>query len=416
MIHKLSAKAVENSKPGLLGDGDGLWLKTRQRQHGITRRFVFRYRRDGKHFEVPIGKHPSRSLTAARAKAHEFRALLDAGGDPATARREQRIAARAAETAVKVAAAEAAYTFQVAAREWLAAKGEPSWRGAKTSRVFWSNMERTVFPVLGDTPITNIDRKAVIAMLKPVAAHSLTMMHKVRGWCERIYSYGASHLDLEGTNPFAWKDGLENIFAKKPSSEHLKALPFTQLPGLYNELVQLGDAPDALAARFQIALALRPTEARLARYDMIDEAAGTITWPLTKNGRSFAAPLNEAAMGVINRCRAIRSSEFLFAGRDGVSLVGMRAIFTLVARLTEGCSAHATARSGFSDWAYETQPQIPDSVIESCLNHAVGNKVTRAYKRGSQLELRRAAMAAWSDFLLGIVPATNVVPFRTAVG
>jgi hypothetical protein len=61
---------------------------------------------------------------------------------------------------------------------------------------------------------------------------------------------------------------------------------------------------------------------------------------------------------------------------------------------------------------YETQPQIPDSVIEAALNRAIGNKVTRAYKRGSQLELRRAAMAVWSDFLLGRVAASNVVPFK----
>jgi hypothetical protein len=91
----------------------------------------------------------------------------------------------------------------------------------------------------------------------------------------------------------------------------------------------------------------------------------------------------------------------------------MRAIFDIVARLTDGCSAHATARSGFSDFMYETQPQIPDSVIESCLNHAVGSKVTRAYKRDSQLELRRAAMGVWSDFLLGRIAASNVVPFKS---
>jgi integrase len=94
-------------------------------------------------------------------------------------------------------------------------------------------------------------------------------------------------------------------------------LPFAQLPDLYQQLTALGDAPDALAARFQIALVLRPIEARLARFDMINDAGTTITWLLTKNGRGFTAPLNEAAMAVINQYRAIRSSEFLFAGRGG---------------------------------------------------------------------------------------------------
>jgi len=47
------------------------------------------------------------------------------------------------------------------------------------------------------------------------------------------------------------------------------------------------------------------------------------------------------------------------------------------------------------------------------LNHVFGNKVTRAYKRGDQLALRREAMKIWSDFLLGIEPASGVVvPFK----
>jgi hypothetical protein len=35
-------------------------------------------------------------------------------------------------------------------------------------------------------------------------------------------------------------------------------------------------------------------------------------------------------------------------------------------------------------------------------------------KRGDQLALRREAMKIWSDFLLGIEPASNVVPFKKA--
>jgi integrase len=411
--NKLTAKQVENSKPGLLGDGDGLWLKTRERERGITRRFVFRYRRDEKYKEVPIGKFPATSLEAARKKADEYRAALDDDRDPASERREKREKARKAVIEAKAAEIEARFTFRVAAQEWAANIGEKKWRSARVSAAFTSNMKRNVLPAIGHMAIADIDRKTAIAMLKPIAAVSLHTTHRVRGWCENVYAFAAAQLDIDNANPFGW-NMLKAVFPAKPTSGHFRALPYAELPGLYARLSGMGDAPDALAARLQIALALRPSEARTATFAMIDEGPATITWAVTKTGQPFTAPLNEAARAVLERCRAVRSSDYLFAGRDGHHLLASRAIYGLIARLTNGCSAHATARSGFSDYMYETQPQIPESVVEAALNHVFGNKVTRAYKRGSQLDLRREAMKIWSDYLLGIEAASNVVPFKLA--
>jgi integrase len=411
--NKLTDKQVRNSKPGLLGDGDGLWLKTRERERGITRRFVFRYRREGIYKEIPIGRFPDTDLAEARKKASAYRATLDDDRNPASEVRAARVANKVEAAKAKAAEIEARFTFRVAAQEWAANIGEKKWRSARVSAAFTSNMKRNVFPHIGDMAIADIDRKTAIAMLKPIAAVSLHTTHRIRGWAENVYAFAAAQLDIENANPFAW-DKLKAVFPAKPTSGHFRALPYTELPGLYARLSDMGDAPDALAARLQIALALRPSEARTATFAMIDEAAATITWKMTKTGRAFTAPLNDAALAVLERCRAVRSSDTLFAGRDGHGLLASRAIYGLVARLTNGCSAHATSRSGFSDYMYETQPQIPESVVEAALNHVFGNKVTRAYKRLDQLALRREAMKIWSDYLLGVEPASNVVPFKKA--
>ena len=71
------------------------------------------------------------------------------------------------------------------------------------------------------------------------------------------------------------------------------------MPELFRRLVELGDSPVALCARFMIALALRPGEARGVTFSMIDEA-GTLTLPITKSGRPFIAPLNPAALAVVD--------------------------------------------------------------------------------------------------------------------
>ena len=60
----------------------------------------------------------------------------------------------------------------------------------------------------------------------------------------------------------------------------------------------------------------------------------------------------------------------------------------------------AVARSCFSDWSYE-MTSFSDSVIEAALHHRIpGGGTVSAYKRGDQIDRRRALLAAWSDFLL----------------
>jgi integrase len=198
--------------------------------------------------------------------------------------------------------------------------------------------------------------------------------------------------------------------------EHFKAIDYRDVPALYQRLVDMGDDPAALAARLQIALALRPNEARTLRFNYVDATNNAITIPVTKNGKPFTVPLNQAAMEVIDRCHQLRSCDLLFAGRDGSSPMGERAIYNLVSMLTNGASCHATARSTFADYAYDHLPQFSDSTIEAALNHAVGDATVRAYRRGTALEQRRMLMQAWSEFILGRVAlAGTVIPFAKVV-
>jgi integrase len=400
--HKLTALQVAKSKPGKLGDGGGLWLLTKARTDGsLGQRFVFRYASGGKEAEIPLGMFPDISLEAARAAASKLRASRHSGTDPAAERRAS-IEARKAEKAAKKVKEAPPYTFRRAIRDYLDIKAKDRWRSLRAAKAFVSNLNRYVVPIIGDTPVAEIGRAAVLSVFDPLYAHSPIMASRILGNCASIFAFVKVRRELPGENPFLYRGNLDAVYPRKPNSEHLRAIPYGQLPELIGKLTAMGDHPAALAARMQIALALRPAEARSLRFDWFNEQAGTVTLPLTKSGRPFTAPLNEAAIVVVERCHEIRSCDYLFAGQSGTAQIGDRAIYELVSRLTGGCSAHATARSCFADWAYETQP-VADSVIESCLNHVIGNAVTRAYKRRDQLELRRRLMANWSDFVLGKV-------------
>jgi integrase len=166
-----------------------------------------------------------------------------------------------------------------------------------------------------------------------------------------------------------------------------------------------------------LALALRPGEARTIRFDWIDETASTITLPMTKNGKPFVAPINDAASEVIDRAVKLRTSEYMFPGRDSRSPIGERSIYTLISQMT-GASAHGVARSCFADYCYDNLQQFSESTIEAALHHSIGDLTVRAYRRGDALEPRRKLMAAWSDFITGRVAlddGANIVQFpRTA--
>jgi integrase len=416
MNGKLTALGVAKAGVGMHGDGDGLWLFVTKRKDGsLSKRFVFRYRQHGKYGEVPIGPFPAVGLAEARDRANSLRGDLARGVDPATTRREAMAAKKVEAIAAKVAALPP-YTFKVAMNEYIEAMGKTKWRSAQAARQYAANLRRYALPVIGDKPVADISHEDALAILDPLYKHSAIVAARVRIACEAIFGYAKTRHRFAAANPFSWKGNLEHLYPARPDAGHFKAIPYRQLPALVAQLTEMGDRPDALAARFQIALALRPREARLLRFDWIDEKAGTITIPLTKNGSPFTIPINEAAAAVIERCRDLRSSEWVFPGRNGRQPLAEGTIYVLVNSLT-GASAHAVARSCFSDWAYETHANVADSVIEASLNHAVGDRTVRAYKRGDQLELRRRLMAAWSDFILGCVVDTGtVIPFAKVAG
>jgi integrase len=411
---KLSALKVAKAGAGMHGDGDGLWLFVNaNKDDSLSKRFVFRYRRHGKYSEIPLGPFPAVGLADARLKRDRYKADLAAGIDPAEQRRVTIAAAKAAAQGEK----RPPLTFKVAVQQYGDIKAK-TWRSLKAARAFSASMERHVLDVIGAKPITDITHADVLAVFDPLYDRLAALTaSQLRSSCEAVFNYAKSRHRLTLENPFAWRGNLAGVYGHvKPTIEHFKTIDYRNVPLLFQQLMALGDDPAALAARLQIALALRPTEARTLRFDYVDTANGTIVLSLTKNGKPFTTPLNEAAAVVIDRCQQLRSCDYLFVGRDGKSPIGERAIYNLVSKLTHGASCHATARSTFADYAYDHLPQFSDSTIEAALNHAVGDATVRAYRRGNALGQRRLLMQAWSEFILGRVAlSAAVIPFAKVV-
>src|SRR5476649_1611330 len=136
IIVPLTEMRVRNAKPQpkayRLFDGGGLYLEVAPSGSRIWR---FRFRQmNGKENTLTYGPYPEISLREAREKRLETRRLMLQGVDPAMHR----------EDAKRLAAEQAANTFEKIAREWYANK-VPMW-SERTSKNMIQRLEVDIFP------------------------------------------------------------------------------------------------------------------------------------------------------------------------------------------------------------------------------------------------------------------------------
>lgn len=119
-IQTLSAREVATkSKPGIYGDGGGLYLKVTP---SGTKSWVYRYWSGKRRYALGLGARHTVTLAEAREKACEQRRLRQAGLDPRAVKRAK-TAARRTETVQGM-------TFKECAKAYIKAH-EAGWRNAK---------------------------------------------------------------------------------------------------------------------------------------------------------------------------------------------------------------------------------------------------------------------------------------------
>jgi integrase len=137
-----------------------------------------------------------------------------------------------------------------------------------------------------------------------------------------------------------------------------------------------------------------------------------------KKGDDFIIPLNRRAMDILNEMRPISDGDYVFPGSlkgrnqeirerladktpriAGVPMGRQEPLRFLRKKLGYNVDVHGF-RSTFTDWAFATG-RFREIAIELCLDHAYGNKVQRAYRRGQLVEERRELLEVWSNYCAG---------------
>src|SRR5262245_59610810 len=137
---------------------------------GQTKSWTLHYSRNGKRARLTFGTYPSLSLAAARSRALEAKAEIEAGHDPRSAKQD---------------------TLKVICDEYLKREGTLRTTGWRRQQ-----LERLVYPKLGDRPIGEIKRSEIVRLLDQIEDSSGPVMaDRTLGIIRRVMNWHSSRSD-----------------------------------------------------------------------------------------------------------------------------------------------------------------------------------------------------------------------------
>lgn len=404
LIEKLTPLAVTKAtKPGYYGDGACLWLQVSKTG---SKSWIFRFTSNDRQREMGLGATHTVSLSEARAKAKDCRALLLDGRDPLDVRRAATLAAALAHARLM--------TFDQCATAYIAAH-RGGWANAKHAAQWESTLATYAGPVLGSLPVASVDTALVVRVLAPIWQTKTETATRLRGRMESILDWATVSQYRQGDNPARWRGHLDKLLpapTKVAKVAHHAALPWQQT-GAFMAALRGREGVAARAVEFAILTAARSGEVRGAAWAEIDLDAGLWVIPAgrMKGKREHRVPLSTAALSLLRAtpCQGALVFPGAIAGRP-LSDMSLTAVLR---RMDRGDITVHGFRSTFRDWCSESVANsFPREVCEHALAHSLPDKVEAAYRRGDLIEKRAMLMQAWAGYCAVTPQAANVTPIR----
>ncbi len=377
----LSAAFVRTvNAPGVYGDGRGgrgLSLRVHRTLDGrITKTWRQRVRIEGRLTSIGLGPYPEVTLAEARQKALDNSRGVRLGQDPRG--RGIPTFAEAAERTIKL--------------------HRDAWKAGSPLPEQWESTFRLhAAPLLGK-PVDRITSADVLRCLAPIWNSKPAAARKARHRIGAVFRWCIGR-NYRPDNPVDRAvEALPKANGNGPS--HHRALPHGEVTAALRALRRTTDTHPsaALCVELIVLTAVRPGEARGARWDEIDIGAARWTIPPSrmKAGREFAVPLSRGALDVLERARK-RSGEspLVFPSRTGGPLPG-KAPLRVLRRAGVSSTLHGF-RSSARSWMAETG--VPAEVAEACLAHVPRSQVVQAYQRSDLLTRRAEVLQAWSKYV-----------------
>lgn len=375
-------------------DANGLYLEV---SPGGSRRWFWKYRKDGKEGRLALGKYPDVSLSAARLARDAARIKKSEGVDPVKERKLQKL----------INPTGLGNTFKEVALDWHRRQAA-NWSPGHAARTL-SQLERDLFPWIGDREMDQIQPMELLAVLQKIENRgALETADRGLMLARQIWRYWLP------TASNTQRDITEGLKARlKPyRGKHFPAIVEPK------EFAQLLKAMDGYKGGIYVRTALllapilfqRPGNLRMMEWAELDLDEATWTIPSAKMKRSLkekeqgephVVPLPKQAVEMLRDLKPLSGHrQYVFQGqRDHSRPLSDNSVRTALFSLGYGDrqSWHgfrASARTMMVD-----QLDLDPLAIEANLAHSVKDANGRSYNRTKYLAQRFEQIQKWADYL-----------------
>jgi integrase len=379
--------------------------------------WILRVKIGEKRRDIGLGSFPDVSLSAARDKARETRALVKAGIDPIQQakdlKQEQIIAQRKNKTFADVA--QECHAFKKA-----------GFKNKKHSQQWISTLQTYTYPIIGDMGIDDIGVNDVLAILTPIWETKTETATRVRQRMASVFDYAITTEIRTKANPAQWLGRLDNLLAKPQNivknqgkaDNHHPALPVHQMHTFFVALLQ-ENYMSARALAFSILTGARSGEVRFMTWDELDinKSIWTIRGTRMKGGKAHQVSLSPCALSIINMIERDMRSAYVFRNsqRNPLSDAIFKKVILKIHQANIKKDPTSTGfidphqdhrivtphgfRSTLKDWA-RTHTSHSDEVSELALAHINSDATRAAYARDQLLDERYQLLNEWGAFCL----------------
>ena len=355
--------------------------------------------RTGERIRREVGEYGSGpgqlGLSAARAKAADWRAKIEAGTDPTKPAGE--------------------LTVQAAMDAWL--KDAELRSEAMVRRRF----ELHVLPKIGKRLVADIEQKDVARLLRDLRHEKKLQAeaNRVRSSLSALFTWSIEQGEVKW-NPVAGTARILERSAAREQAGETRVLALDELAAIWRAAEADGSDIVAALVRLLIIVPLRRQEWTEATWDEIERSGDNWTLRLAasrmKGKRPHAVPLPAAAVEILSALP--RRGAFIFTVDGMKPFAGWRS-----------AAARLRAAVGLPDWHLHDirrgaatamgEAGIRENTIRRLLAHSPRSMlgVTAVYEKSERLDEMRLALEQWQATLHAkLAGGADVVPFRRAAG
>ena len=404
-----NAVCSPGAKRDRLSDAGGLYLEI---SPAGSRRWFWKYRKDGKEGRMALGSYPAVGLKAARKARDTAKLQKSDGRDPVQARKVEKLKT----------ARPGGDTFQAVALEWYA-KQAPQWSASHAERSL-RQLERDLFPWIGARHMPDIHPMELLAALQKVEQRgAIETADRVLMLARQVWDYWLPTADVQQRNI---TEGLKGRLTPYRGKSFAAIVDPLRMGELLRAIKRYKGGPIVRTA-LQLAPLLYQRPGNLANMEWAELDLDAALWTIPsmkmkrtklekEKGEAHTVPLPVQAVALIKGLQPLTGhGRYVFPGeRSHDRPVSDNSVRTALYALGFGKEQtwhgfRASARTMLVD-----QLNLDPLAIEANLAHAVKDANGRSYNRTQYLKQRFEQIQQWADYLDKLVAGGDVIQFKAA--